>query len=387
MGSGISMDWIDVKLANLKKRIQEMSLFRGILCYFLIYGGAAFIFTILTVRICERRLLMWHTGKIELENWQVLLWGISSRFSGFFYLTVSVIIMLRQFYKNRLKRPFVLLEKGVLEIQNQNLQFSLEYESQDEMGQLLKSMDKMRETLVENYEHMWNLIEEQKQLNAAFAHNLRTPLTVLKGYCEFLSRYLPQGAVSQEKMTDILLLMTKQLERLSDFSKTMKEVRNLDEYPIEKEKTELFHFCKTVEGIAEALNIGGAVTLSVKYLSAEIEKQKVFFDENIVLEVLDNLLSNAIRFAKSQVIISIEIEEEVMGKYMYLYVEDDGKGFLESELHKAIGPYYSSEQEEEHFGIGLYICNMLCNLHGGTVSLANRIDGNGAIISASFLIS
>lgn len=381
------MDWIDVKFANLKKRIQEMSLFRGILCYFLIYGGAAFIFTILTVRICERRLLMWHTGKIELENWQVLLWGISSRFSGFFYLTVSVIIMLRQFYKNRLKRPFALLEKGVLEIQNQNLQFSLEYESQDEMGQLLKSMDKMRETLVENYEHMWKLIEEQKQLNAAFAHDLRTPLTVLKGYCEFLSRYLPQGAVSQEKMTDILLLMTNQLERLSDFSKTMKEVRNLDEYPIEKEKTELFHFCRTIEGIVEALNMGGAVTLSVKYLSEEMEKQTVFFDENIVLEVLDNLLSNAIRFAKSQVIVSVEIEEKAAGKYMYLYVEDDGKGFLDSELHKAIAPYYSSEQEEEHFGIGLYICNMLCNLHGGTVSLANRIEGNGAIISASFLIS
>lgn len=381
------MDWIDVKLENLKRRIQEMSLFRGILCYFLIYGGAAFILTILTVRICDRRLLMWHTGRIELENWQVILWGISSRFSGFFYLAVSVIFMLKQFYKNRLKMPFALLEKGVLEIQNQNLQFSLEYESQDEMGQLLKSMDKMRETLIENYEYMWKLIEEQKQLNAAFAHDLRTPLTVLKGYCEFLSRYLPQGAVSQEKMADILLLMTKQLERLSDFSKTMKEVRNLDEYPIEKENTELFYFCKTIEGITEALNMGGDVTLSVKYLSAEMEKQKVFFDENIVLEVLDNLLSNAIRFAKSQVIVSIEIEEKAMGKYMYLYVEDDGKGFLDSELHKAIAPYYSSEQEEEHFGIGLYICNMLCNLHGGTVSLANRIDGNGAIISASFLIS
>ena len=381
------MDWIDVKLENLKKRIQEMSLFRGVLCYFLLYGGAAFVLTVLTVRICDRRLLMWHTGRIELENWQVILWGISSRFSGFFYLAVSVIFMLKQFYKNRLKMPFALLEKGVLEIQNQNLQFSLEYESQDEMGQLLKSMDKMRETLIENYEYMWKLIEEQKQLNAAFAHDLRTPLTVLKGYCEFLSRYLPQGAVSQEKMADILLLMTKQLERLSDFSKTMKEVRNLDEYPIEKENTELFHFCKTIEGITEALNMGGDVTLSVKYLSAEMEKQKVFFDENIVLEVLDNLLSNAIRFAKSQVIVSIEIEEKAMGKYMYLYVEDDGKGFLDSELHKAIAPYYSSEQEEEHFGIGLYICNMLCNLHGGTVSLANRIDGNGAIISASFLIS
>ena len=364
-----------------------MSLFRGVLCYFLLYGGAAFVLTVLTVRICDRRLLMWHTGRIELEQWQVILWEIGFRFSGFFYLAAAVILMLKRFYKNRLKRPFALLEKGVLEIQKQNLQFSLEYESQDEMGQLLKSMDKMRETLVENYEYMWKLIEEQKQLNAAFAHDLRTPLTVLKGYCEFLSRYLPQGAVSQEKMTDILLLMTNQLERLSDFSKTMKEVRNLDEYPIEKEKTELFHFCRTIEGIVEALNMGGAVTLSVKYLSEEMEKQTVFFDENIVLEVLDNLLSNAIRFAKSQVIVSVEIEEKAAGKYMYLYVEDDGKGFLDSELHKAIAPYYSSEQEEEHFGIGLYICNMLCNLHGGTVSLANRIEGNGAIISASFLIS
>lgn len=381
------MDWIDVKLENLKKRIQEMSLFRGVLCYFLLYGGAAFVLTVLTVRICDRRLLMWHTGRIELEQWQVILWEIGFRFSGFFYLAAAVILMLKRFYKNRLKRPFALLEKGVLEIQKQNLQFSLEYESQDEMGQLLKSMDKMRETLVENYEYMWKLIEEQKQLNAAFAHDLRTPLTVLKGYCEFLSRYLPQGAVSQEKMTDILLLMTNQLERLSDFSKTMKEVRNLDEYPIEKEKTELFHFCRTIEGIVEALNMDGAVTLSVKYLSEEMEKQTVFFDENIVLEVLDNLLSNAIRFAKSQVIVSVEIEEKAAGKYMYLYVEDDGKGFLDSELHKAIAPYYSSEQEEEHFGIGLYICNMLCNLHGGTVSLANRIEGNGAIISASFLIS
>lgn len=281
------MDWIDVKLENLKKRIQEMSLFRGVLCYFLLYGGAAFVLTVLTVRICDRRLLMWHTGRIELEQWQVILWEIGFRFSGFFYLAAAVILMLKRFYKNRLKRPFALLEKGVLEIQKQNLQFSLEYESQDEMGQLLKSMDKMRETLVENYEYMWKLIEEQKQLNAAFAHDLRTPLTVLKGYCEFLSRYLPQGAVSQEKMTDILLLMTNQLERLSDFSKTMKEVRNLDEYPIEKEKTELFHFCRTIEGIVEALNMGGAVTLSVKYLSEEMEKQTVFFDENIVLEVLD----------------------------------------------------------------------------------------------------
>ena len=103
-----------------------------------------------------------------------------------------------------------------------------------------------------------------------------------------------------------------------------------------------------------------------------------------MLEVLDNLLSNAIRFAKSQVIVSIEIEEEVMGKYMYLYVEDDGKGFLESELHKAIGPYYSSEQKKNTLELDFIfvICSVIYTVE--RLVWQNRIDGNGAIISTSF---
>lgn len=60
------------------------------------------------------------------------------------------------------------------------------------MGELCRLLDSMRENLEERYEDLWQTIENQRKLNAAFAHDLRTPLTVLKGYSEFLARYLPR---------------------------------------------------------------------------------------------------------------------------------------------------------------------------------------------------
>lgn len=71
-------------------------------------------------------------------------------------------------------------------ISNNNLNFSIKYDSKDELGELCSSFETMRFTLANNFSEMWRQMEERKQLNAAFAHDLRTPLTVLKGYNEIL---------------------------------------------------------------------------------------------------------------------------------------------------------------------------------------------------------
>lgn len=64
--------------------------------------------------------------------------------------------------------------------------------------------EKMREQLQLNNSEMWNMIEEQKQMRSAFSHDLRTPLSVLKGYVEYLIRYYPKGKLSQEKIMETL---------------------------------------------------------------------------------------------------------------------------------------------------------------------------------------
>lgn len=381
------MDWIDEQYEKIRKKLHNLPLFPSGMCYFLGSVLIAAVLGTLTNRMCDRQIAMWMENSIVMTEFESNLWIFWQHWNACFYLGAAFLGAMFLFYKNRLRRPFQILEEGVAQIQKKNLEFSMEYDCIDEMGILCASFEKMRETLVKNYEEMWKMVEEQKQLNAAFAHDLRTPLTVLKGYAEFLARYLPEGKVSSDKVQDILTLMTKQLERLTAFSKTMKQVRSLDEYPVRRETMEIRQLYKEIKGIAEALDLGGEVCLSMERMKPGMEETQGMLDENIVLEVLDNLLSNAIRFADSSIAISIDIEEEEEKKYLLLYVEDDGKGFEKSELAKSIQPYCSQELEGEHFGIGLHICSMLCRLHGGTFSIANRLYQRGAIVSASFLLS
>ncbi len=75
----------------------------------------------------------------------------------------------------------------------EGLDFSCIYRSEDEMGELCDTFEQMRHQLAENQEKIEDLMEGQRRLNAAFAHDLRTPLTVLRGYTDFLSRYCPEG--------------------------------------------------------------------------------------------------------------------------------------------------------------------------------------------------
>ena len=107
-----------------------------------------------------------------------------------------------------------ILEGAVDRIGRKDLDFTVSYASEDEMGRLCASFEEMRKSLEENQKEMWKLVEDQKQLNAAFAHDLRTPLTVIRGYSDFLVRYLPKGTISQEKLKDTLGLLAEQCGRL-----------------------------------------------------------------------------------------------------------------------------------------------------------------------------
>ena len=82
---------------------------------------------------------------------------------------------------------------------------------------------------MENHQKMWDMMEEQKRLNHAFAHDLRTPLTVLHGYIDFLYKYYPQGMIREEKLMDTLRMMDRQVVRLKKFGDTMKSVSTLEE--------------------------------------------------------------------------------------------------------------------------------------------------------------
>ncbi|MGN0154271.1 MAG: ATP-binding protein [Lachnospiraceae bacterium] len=297
------------------------------------------------------------------------------------YSMIAIILVSFAFYRNKLREPIFLMKKEMEAIRRGDMQFSCRYDSADEMGDICRSMDSMRCAVVDNMENMYELMEEQRKINAAFAHDIRTPLTVIDGYVEMLQEYYPKGKISEQQLLDMLDSMKGQSQRMRVFSETMKKVQNFEALEIKKVKHNGEELKAEICNMARGMEEAGKISIEVKM---EFSNPELYYDENVVMEVLGNLLSNAMRYGKQKIEITAEQQEDKL----FVYVKDDGRGMTKEELYKADSPYYSDKTKEEadgHFGLGLTICKILCKKHGGGISLFNSIEG-GAIVCAEFFV-
>ena len=283
------------------------------------------------------------------------------------------------FYRWKIKRPLAILHKAAQKIGQSDLDFHVETPSSDELGQLCRSFETMRASLEENNRALWNTVEERRRLNAAFAHDLRTPLTVLQGYSDLLLDALPSGDLSPEKTVDTVLTMKRSLMRLQRYVESMNSLQRLEDLQPQKTSLSFSALCGRLRETGEILRQEG-------FSFSSQGDGPVSLDTELLFQVYENLLSNAGRYAQSQVLAAAVLE----GPVLSLTVEDDGPGFPPAALKRAAEPYYRgdnspSPQGELHFGLGLYICRSLCEKHGGRLTLANRPQG-GARVTASFQV-
>lgn len=284
------------------------------------------------------------------------------------------------FYRNKLKKPIEILIDASQKISSNNLDFNIAYNNNDEMGQLCNSFEKMRTTLYENNHKMWDMMNERKRINAIFAHDLRNPLTVLKGYTDFLNIYIPQGKVSEEKLISTLLTISNHIERLESYVATMNKIQKLDDILVEPKSVSVLDFIEQLNCSAKIL----VKDYSIEVLTeCNITDEKIKIDDKIVTEVFENLISNAVRYANKKITISYSI----LSSILYIIISDDGKGFSKEGLHEATKPFYKDAEKNDlhHFGLGLNICSVLCEKHGGYLSINNNKIG-GAKVTAAFLI-
>ncbi len=282
------------------------------------------------------------------------------------------------FYFTKLKRPLALLETASAKIADNELDFTLQYAGRDEMAQLCAAFEKMRSALDENNRQMLNVLDERRQLNDAYTHDLRTPIAVLKGYTDMLVKYLPTGQLPQEEVVDTVRTMSSQVARLEQFVCSMNAAQRLADLAVQREEIPAEEYLSTLRETADILseNTGKQVEWKAGSSPGDLS-----IDPAAVTQVFENLLGNALRFASSRITVQAEREESTFT----LQVSDDGPGFTERELLTAARPYYSGRQEGEtyHFGLGLHICRILCEKHGGTLTLSNG-PGGGASVSATF---
>lgn len=275
------------------------------------------------------------------------------------------------FYSMKLKKPLDLLLNAAERISKNELDFTMEYESVDEMGTLVRAMDAMRAELAKSHREMWDMMEERRKLNASIAHDLRTPLTVMKGYTEYLTRNLPTGRVDEGKLMETVGNLSQAAERMESYVNQVRDLQALDAVPIERKPADL----ADVFGQQGTAYVSLTEGQGIRFEMGEAPALTLLLDEKLLSRILDNIVSNALRFAKSK----ISMEAAWQDGLLTVTVNDDGPGFSEKALESAAKPFYKENSQNDHYGLGLSICDTLCRKLGGTLTLKNN-DGDGACV-------
>lgn len=267
------------------------------------------------------------------------------------------------FYRLKLKTPIAVLQAGTERIRAHDLDFTIPEVSSDELGQICAAFETMRGELLKTNRELWRQAEERQRLNAAFAHDLRNPVTVLKGTVKLL----------RQDRTDEQALdrLESYANRIEQYVEAMSSVQRLEQIPVVKKPLPLPQLGKELEETAQLLAPGLETELHFpKDGTAEI-------DHGLFLTVAENLIGNAARFAKAKLIISLETD----GEFLRLSVRDDGPGFPGPLLQDGPKPFGRLEENATHFGMGLYTSGLLCIKHGGVLKLENQ---DGALAQAVF---
>lgn len=304
----------------------------------------------------------------------------------------------RHFYRVHIAGPLAELAGAADRIAGQDLDFAIRVVRGRELGRLSETLEHMRASLLEAQRELWRTAESRRRLNAAFAHDLRTPITVLKGTVEMAQMRLRRGDTLDGDALDAL---SAQVARLERYATSMGGLSKLEDRPVEREAFVLDDLREELgRHVSEVMAVrGGGLGLNLPTVS-EADRAPapktccasestlkaatgsrpaalLAIDLPLVEEVLDNLLSNACVHASSIVTFDMMVDAGVLT----LVVTDDGPGFTPEALHRGCDPFFSENKSAEHFGLGLNVSSVLCGLHGGKIALTNAETGGARVIA------
>lgn len=395
------MDWIEEIVQKFKSKIKNSSLVRSMFSTIVLFIAGAFVANVMTRNICYgwiKVILERYTDTKEFFNMnlftqiphvsfhvqlEIFLLKIVYHWGLNIYVLIAGYMGIKYFFKSRFLPGIDALENAADYLAMGDYSHEPSYHNKDEIGKIHHKIDILRKKLTNEKHQEWDAQIEQSSINSAFAHDIRTPLTVMKGYTEFLLKYIPQGKVSEEVLLEKLEIIYKHQERLLKFSTTMTDIQNLEMRLLHCNWIMLTHLIEAIKRTSKELENQSGVVIQVYQTETEekkFEKMKISVDEDLIMEVSENLLTNALRYAINLIEVQIMFEDN----RLIVFIKDDGEGFSARALKTAKNLYYSEEKgKSNHFGMGLYICEKLCEKHGGRLTIANRINGGG-ISAAEF---
>ncbi len=281
--------------------------------------------------------------------------------------SVAIVIFIFSVFLNKyiLKpiRFLVLYTKAIKEKKEKINKNDKYFFRKDEVGQLTRSLTEMTDDL-------YKRIDIAETFSSDLAHEIRNPLTSLKGASEVLEN--TSDSDKRKKLIKVIGHDVERIERLiTDYSQMLK-----DEASLSRAKMMKIDLSNVVGSVAEDFN--SDLSNSNKNIKIKIDntqlngsKLNILGVESKLEQIVANLLENAVSFSpsNSEILVSYGIKN----KNAQLIIQDEGPGFNEKNINKIFNRFYSNRPEKfgEHSGLGLNIVKNIIELHGGSIIPSN----------------
>ncbi len=261
----------------------------------------------------------------------------------FYFVFVTSIIfvinrILTRFVSNKVTAPIELLVSGVHELRDGNLNYRIQYDYNDEFGQVCNDFNEMAQRLSDMVAARQKDEENRKELIAGISHDLRTPLTSIKAYVEGIEKGVATTPQIQKRYFDTIRNKTEDLEHLINqlflFSKL-----NIGEFPLHTERVEVGKALSDFHHQAESEYKEKGLSLSLENNSHEL-----FANIDVVQlrSVLNNILENSVKYKAKENVKSEIVYGEKDGN-IFICITDNGPGVPEEHIGKLFDVFYRGD--------------------------------------------
>jgi signal transduction histidine kinase len=269
-------------------------------------------------------------------------------------------------------KPLGELGRATKNIREGNFDFTISYQENDEMGDLSRAFDEMKDQLKDLKEKQAAHETARKELIASISHDLRTPMSSIKGYVEGLQ----DGIIhDQERFQRYISVIKNKTESLDHLIEALFQYSQLDMQHTEG----AFSVWNSKELLETIIN-----PLQMEFIDNPIQleimepfpKVNLSVNANELAQVFDNLVSNAKRYVDTQGIVTIRVSANK--HYLKVSVTDNGAGIAQEDLPFVFDQFYRTEKSRSrHFGgtgLGLAICKKIVDKHGGKIWAESELD-------------
>ena len=293
-------------------------------------------------------------------------------------LVLTASLMITWVYRS-IWRPLGKLQEATKQIRDGNLDFTLDIEDDDEIGQLCQNFEEMRIRLKETTEEKIQYDKESKELISNISHDLKTPITAIKGYAEGILDGVASSPEKLERYIRTIYNKANDMDRLiAELTFYSKIDTNKIPYTFAKINV-ADYFGDCIDEVGLDLEARG---VELGYFNYVDEDVLVIADAEQIKRVVDNIIGNSLKYMdKKKGIINIRILD--VGDFVQVEIEDNGKGIGQKELPYIFDRFYRTDSSRNSgtggSGIGLSIVKKIIEDHGGKIWATSKL-GSGTKI-------